>query len=218
MLTIEEIRDAIIFEQPKLHAHLAGRKIIVEGAYIISEMDVVAAPEGPITEFEIRMELSGHYPREEPKVFEVGGRIPRIPDRHINPGGDCCVTVWEHWLATASDQSVLSYINGPLHEYFLGQLCFEKTGLWPFGERAHGYEGFQEAVADALGVPNKKESLIYYLRLLSQGWPRGHWLCPCGSGVRLRHCHRDDMAAMQRRIAQPVARRMLKKMRGAHRR
>ena len=57
------------------------------------------------------------------------------------------------------------HIDGPLHEYFLGQFYFEKTGRWPFGERLHGYAGLQEAFADALGVPNKKESLLYYLRI-----------------------------------------------------
>jgi hypothetical protein len=108
---------------------------LVEGFYLVLEKDVVAAPNGPITEFDIKMEFPDRYPRRELKMFEVGGRIPRNPDRHINGGGDCCVTVWEHWLATASDHSVAGFIKGPLNEYFLGQFWVEKTGKWPFGER-----------------------------------------------------------------------------------
>jgi hypothetical protein len=211
-LTLEEVRAAIAFDQPKLRASVEGAHIRVEGSYLVFEKDVVAAPAGPITAFDIRMELPAAYPRLEPKVFEVGGRIPRKADRHINPDGDCCVTVWEHWLATAQDRSVAGYFGGPLHEYFLGQFWFEKTGRWPFGERAHGTPGLEEAYADALGIPNKRKRLLYHLRLLSQEWPKGHWPCPCGSGDRLRHCHADQMMAMHRRIPPEIARRMLARL------
>lgn len=209
MLTIEDVQGAIAFDQPKLHATVGDRLIHVEGSYLVFEQGVVAAPDGPITEFNIKMEFPERYPRQEPKVFEVSGRIPRTPDRHINGGGDCCVTVWEHWLATAPDHSVTSFLNGPLNEYFLGQLCVEQTGKWPFGERPHGLPGLEEAYADALGIPNKREGLLYHLRLLSLSWPKGHWLCPCGSGKILRHCHRDDMLTMHRRIPPAAARQML---------
>src|SRR3546814_10701167 len=74
------------------------------------------------------------------------------------------------------------------------------TGKWPFGERAHGTPGLEEAYADALGIPNRRRSLLYHLRLLSQDWPKGHWSCPCGSGKRLRHCHRDEAMAIHQRV------------------
>jgi hypothetical protein len=209
LLTLDEVKTAIAFDQPKLNASANGREILVEGSYLVFENDVVTAPAGPITEFEIKMEFSDLYPRRGPKVFEVGGRIPRNPDRHINGGGDCCVTVWEHWLATAPDHSLGSFINGPLNEYFLSQFWVEKTGKWPFGERPHGLKGLEEAYADALEIPNKREDLLYPLRLLSQDWPKGHWLCPCGSGKLLRHCHRDGLMALHRRVLPSVARRML---------
>lgn len=212
LLTLEEVKAAIAFDQPKLRASGENQKIYLEGAYLVFEQDVVAAPDGPIAEFDIRMELPNLYPRREPKVFEVGGRIPRSPDRHINPDGDCCVTVWENWLVTANDHSFKSFLNGPLNEYFLGQFWFEKAGKWPFGERAHGASGLEEAYADALGIANRRKSLLYHLRLLSQDWPKGHWPCPCGSGKRLRYCHRDDLMAMHQRVPPNIARRMLRRL------
>lgn len=212
LLTLEEVKTAIGFDQPKLRASANGSTILVEGSYLVFERDVVAAPDGPITEFNIKMELREGYPRHEPKVFEVGGRIPRDPDRHINGGGDCCVTVWEHWLTMAPDHSIAAFINGPLNEYFLGQFWVEKTGKWPFGERAHGLQGLEEAYADALEVPNKPESLLYYLRLLSQDWPKGHWPCPCGSGKKLRDCHHPRLLDMHRKVPPIMARRMLRRL------
>lgn len=211
-LALEEVKAAIAFDQPKLHARKDDRTIHVEGSYLVFEKNVVAAPGGPITAFDIRMELPVHYPCFEPKVFETGGRIPREPDRHINPDGDCCITVWEHWLATAADQSIAGYINGPLHEYFLGQFWFEKTGRWPFGERAHGTAGLEQAYAEVLRVANNRRQLLYHLRLLSQDWPKGHWRCPCGSGKRLRYCHRNELEAMHQRVRPDIARRMLRRL------
>lgn len=212
LLTLEEAKAAIAFDQPKLRASAHDKKIYVEGTYLVFEKDVVAAPGGPIAEFDIRVELANLYPRREPKVFEVGGRIPREAARHINPDGDCCITVWENWLITADDHSLSSFLTGPLNEYFLGQFWFEQTGKWPFGERAHGTPGLEDAYADALGIPNKRKNLLYHLRMLSQDWPKGHWPCPCGNGKRLRHCHRDDLMAMHRRVPPNVARRMLRRM------
>lgn len=212
MLTLEEVRGTIAFDQPKLHASADDQSINVEGTYLVFEKGVVAAPDGPIAEFHIRMELTGLYPRCEPRVFELGGRIPRSPDRHVNPDGDCCVTVWENWLITANDRSFSSFLSGPLNEYFLGQFWFERTGKWPFGERAHGTPGLEEAYADALEIPNRRKDLIYYLRLLSQDWPKGHWSCPCGSGKRLRHCHQGDLTVLHRRVSPNLARRMLRRL------
>lgn len=212
-LTLEEVGAAIGFDQPKLRAARDGSNILVRGSYLLSENGTVANPAGPISEFDVEMVLAERYPSREPKVFEVGGRIPRCADRHINHDGDCCVTVWEHWLACAEDHSFAAFLNGPVNEFFLGQYWYEKTGKWPFGERPHGLKGLEEAYADALGIPHKKKDLIYRLRLLSQDWPKGHWLCPCGSGKRLRHCHRDELMALHQRIPSRIANRMLRRLR-----
>jgi hypothetical protein len=211
-LTSEEVKAAIAFEQPKLRAVRDGPNIHIGGNYLLFENGAVANPAGPISEFNIKIVLSDRFPRQEPKIFEVGGRIPRSADRHVNPDGDCCVTVWEHWLACAGDHSFAAFLNGPVTEFFLGQYWFEKTGKWPFGERPHGPDGLEEAYAEALGIPNRKKDIIYHLRLLSKDWPKGHWLCPCGSGKLLRHCHRYEMMALHERIPPRIARRMLRRL------
>jgi hypothetical protein len=211
-LTLEEVKTAIGFAQPKLCARVDGDRILVQGSYLVFENGSIANPAGPISTFDVEMMVPDRYPDVEPKVLEVGGRIPRLPDRHINPDGDCCVTVWEHWLACANDHSYAAFLNGPLNEFFLGQYSYETTGKWPFGERPHGLDGLEEAYADALGIRNKKKDIIYHLRLLSLDWPKGHWLCPCGSGIRLRHCHRDDLVALHEKVPPRLAKRMLRRL------
>ena len=80
------------------------------------------------------------------------------------------------------------------------------------GELPHGPKGLEDAYADALGIPNKKKDLIYHLRLLSQDWPKGHWLCPCGSGKPLRNCHRGEMIGLHKRVPTPIANRMFRRL------
>ena len=212
-LDLDEVKAAIAFDQPKLAAARDGSNIVVCGTYLLFKNGAIANPAGPITDFDIEIVLSDRYPNREPKVFEVGGRIPRCPERHVNDEGDCCVTVWENWLVCAEHHSFAAFLNGPLNEFFLGQYWFEQTGTWPFGERTHGPKGLEEAYADALGIPHKKKDLIYHLRLLSKDWPKGHWLCPCRSGKVLRHCHRAEMMALHEKVPPQLASRMLRRVR-----
>ena len=212
MLTLTEVEAAIAFAQPGLRANRNDNAIVVEGTFVVTNGSAVCDPEGPLARYDVRIELSPTYPRIEPRVFETGGRITRDPDHHINGDGDCCVTVWENWLATAPDVGIAAYLGGPLREYFLGQFWFEKTGSWPFGERAHGVDGMEEAYADALGIPNRRKDILYHLRLLRLPRPKGHWPCPCGSGRRLRACHAADLWSLHRRIPPHLARAMLMRL------
>jgi len=211
-LTLEAVHDVIGFDQPKLCATVEGSEILVRGPYLVFEHDVVSNPEGPITEFEVEIAIPALYPRHEPQVYEVGGRIPRHPHRHINLTGDCCITVWEHWLLSTRDHSFSAFLNGPMNEYFLGQYWYEEKGRWPFGERSHGQKGLIEAYADVVGIPPRKKELQYYLRLLRQDWPKGHWKCPCGSGQQLRHCHKEELMAAHDRVPPKMAMQMLRRL------
>ena len=211
-LTLDPVESAIAFDQPKLVAFQDGRQLIVQGTYLLFERGGVH-PDGPMTEFAIKMEVLENYPKTQPLVFEMGKRIPRISDRHVNPDGSCCVTVWEHWLTCTEDNSFQAYLNGPLHEFFLSQYLYENTGRWPFGERSHGCKGLVEAYAEALGVDDDADLLLYYLRILSKRWPKGHWLCPCGSKKVVRRCHKDELASLHAKISPEMATRMLRQVR-----
>lgn len=209
MLTLTEVEAAIAFDQPGLRATEEDEGIVVEGTFVVTNGCETYDPNGPLTRYDVRIELSRCYPRIEPRVFETAGRIIRDPDHHINGDGDCCVTVWEHWLATANDTCVAAYLVGPLREYFLGQFWFEKTGNWPFGERAHGMAGMEEAYADALGIANRRKDILYHLRVLRMPRPKGHWPCPCGSGRQLRKCHAAEIWSLHHRLQPHLAHAML---------
>lgn len=206
---LKSVESALGFTQPQLVAELRDQHVQVKGTYLLKRADGRADSDGPISEYKIEIFVPVGYPRAEPRLYEVGGRIPRQPDRHVNVGdGSCCVTVWENWLACAQDTSFSAYMSGPVHEYFLGQFIVENGGQWPFGERAHYLEGMEEAYADALKGEMPIQDVRYALRLLTREWPKGHWLCPCGSGLKVRQCHRDELMNLHNRIHPWLARQM----------
>jgi hypothetical protein len=202
---LAELKACVAELQPDLKIMENPSSIVVEGSFVLG------SEEGNFDQFEIRLNLSERFPEIEPKVFETNNRIPRIQDRHINPDGDCCITVWESWLVSAPDLSIRGYVQGPLREFFLNQWFFERKGKWRFGERAHGTQGMVDAYAEALGITANIGTVLRYLKSLATK-PRGHLECPCGSGVILRKCHQQQLHQLYARLKPGLAKRMLDRL------
>ena len=124
----------------------------------------------------------------------------------------CCTGIFEEWIATNPNRTIGEFFDGPVRNFFLSQIYFEKHNAWPFGERAHGNAGVVEACVDLLELPKNEALIKRYLAVLSRAWPKGHWLCPCGSGERIRHCHRDDLQTLHDRLRPVLAMRLLKRL------
>ena len=205
MVTLTEIETVAAKYQPELKATKVGEFILLSGIFVVS------APEGPYDSFNVEIHVLPSFPFHEPKVFEVGNRIPKVADRHVYPNvGNCCLCVWEEWLLCSPKHSFEAFLTGVLHDYFVGQTCFEAKGEWPFGERSHGVLGILESYADILCLnTNNIEIIAEHLTVLSRDELKGHCFCPCGSGKRLRNCHLDRIKELKERIQPNMAKRML---------
>ncbi|MDF2142943.1 SEC-C metal-binding domain-containing protein [Paenirhodobacter sp. CAU 1674] len=198
-----EVQHAVVKHQPELTISRTDSLIILEGLFVVS------GPAGPFDSYQIKAGITGGFPAEEPVVFEEGGRIPRIADRHVFPDhGNCCLGVWEEWLLSAQDLRFETLLTGRMHDYFVSQTYYEAHGEWPFGERSHGMRGVLEAYSDLLGIASDEKVIADYLHLLSRQTIKGHALCPCGSGRRLRQCHSDDIQRLSQKIPYFMAKRM----------
>lgn len=203
---IDKIRGAVARRQPELNVSIDADTIIVDGRFVVS------SPEGPFDYYDVRITITAGFPLEEPRVFETGNRLPRVIDRHVFPSGACCLGIWEEWLIK-SDRSFDTFLTGIAHDYFVSQTHFELKGVWPFGERSHGNIGIVESYADVLGVSRELGVVCRYLESLNRLTVKGHIICPCGSGKRVRNCHSDKINDLRRRIAPDLAKRMLDRVR-----
>lgn len=216
---LQEVRNALSStRQSELDITCESPSIIIEGNFLVLD----SSPNEPIGKYEVKIVLGYDYPKKQPKVFEIGNRIPRQPDYHINnQEGECCICIWEAWLAKNQNISFAEFIQRPLHQFFLGQLVYEKKRRWPFGERSHGEKGVLEECTEILNLPFDKEKIIRHLLFFTRKnhigfWPKGHWICPCGSGRIIRKCdsqkHVQHLSNIHKRISPTIAASFLRKI------
>lgn len=200
----EEVQATLSQSYPNLVFQMQGGTASVVGTFPVVHDNVV------IDRFAILMTFPDNYPDDLPVVREIGGRLPWILDRHVNPNGTLCLLVPDEWFILAEDQSFAAFMAGPVRNFFLGQALVEAGREWPFGERRHGHAGLIDAYEELLGVSGR-DALLRYLTSLQRDQIKGHWECPCGSGDMLRRCHLDHLRALQKKISPRNARRMFER-------
>jgi hypothetical protein len=204
---LEEVRTAIAAGQPDLQEAIVDGVVRLRGSYVVRDGGAV------LGRYQVEIRFPPNYPRDLPIVEEIGGRIPRISDRHISSDGTACLLVPEEWLL-AGDQSFRAFLDGPMKNFFLGQLLVEIGKPWPFGERQHGYEGLIQAYMEVLGISDATR-VIAYFDCLRKKAIRGHHDCPCGSNKRLRYCHRTELQELAKRIPRHVAQQAYDRLRNS---
>ena len=151
--------------------------------------------------FMIEVDLARHDVVGLPVVREVGGRIPRTRDRHVNPDGTACLYLPEDLVLRHSHPMGLAdFLDGPVRSFFTGQACVEVGMPFPQGEWPHGDDGRDQLLVDLLGIEDT-ETQNAFLKLLSRKVIKAHWRCPCGSGQPIRRCHRQLIFGLRRRLS-----------------
>lgn len=183
------LRRAMISRHPSLRIDECDSAVALIGSLLLEQDSV------ELDSYNVRIEIWPLKENELPRVWETGGRIPWRADHHINategPGrGSCCVCLPDaYFLENPGPVDILGFLDGPVRAYFIGQALFERTGAWPHGEWGHGEKGRDEFYESLFGV-NGPRRIRSYLEVLAVDRVPRQRVCPCGSGERIRHCHR----------------------------
>lgn len=161
--------------------------------------------------FSIDLEVPDNYPRGVPKLWCNPAEIPWEVDRHVYADGLACLCVSsefrKHWPRGSDLTDFLLTLVRP---YLIGQAYYQVHDRWPPGnERSHGAEGILEAYRELLAPVGAVTRPVIedFVRLLARKTdPKGHEPCPCRSGKRLRHCHREFLMKLRTTIARQHAR------------
>lgn len=146
-----------------------------------------------------------------PSIREIGGRIPKDSDHHVNAGtGDICADIPE-LILLRGQPTLVEYLDGPVRNFFLSQIIVESGKPWPFGQWNHGKKGLLEAYGELLGVTGERP-IKEYLDYVARKKVKAHWPCPCGSTRRLRDCHAKQVAELRGRIPRRIAASALKRL------
>lgn len=179
----EELRAVIARDYPTLSVRDDGSRIAVEGVLEIKDDGIC------VESYLIQMVMPVASGGELPKVYEVGGRIPRTDEYHVNGDGSLCLGVPEQlWIEMEGQLDLAAFIEGPLRSFFLGASSKLRTGKWAYDERTHGGAGICEFYGEFIGTAEPRRVLAL-LRMLQANDIESRAACPCGSGRSLRRCH-----------------------------
>ncbi len=186
---------------PELHFVRHGRGVFVTGYYPLFESNRVW------DRYQVKLQVSPDSLRGIPALYEIGNRIPRKPDRHMEPDGKACIVLPDaYWYEHPQGMNMLDFLNGPVRNFFVNQSLIElgQPNVWEKGEWGHGAKGIVEFYATILGT-NEPKTILAYLGILKRDTVRGHWPCPCGSKRRLRNCHNGLINELRAQIPRQVA-------------
>jgi len=202
---VDQICSDLRSRYPNLHLFIEpdGR------AFVRGTLPVLSADRCVLDRYEISIELPGDYPRSLPVVRETGGRIPRKPNFHVNDDGTACVLLPDdRWRCFPEGAPFVRFLDGPVHDFFLGQSLVALGEDWPFGQWSHGPKGVLEYYRWLLETEDDA-TIVRFLEVLAKHNLKDHRPCPCGSGEKMRRCCRARVSELRRKIPPDVARRAL---------
>lgn len=134
---------------------------------------------------DIKIEMDYEYPSSIPKVyiFNLKEKLEHV----YKDSSICLATVGEILQYLIYKPSISEFLNRFLDSFIFSADWHLKYGVFPFGERKHGYEGLLSYYTEEWGLT--KEQYIKMVFLIYNNKYKGHLPCFCNSGFKLRNCH-----------------------------
>lgn len=128
-----------------------------------------------------------------PSVKDIGHHIDVNYPHKYNNRELCLGTDTEIILTCTSKENFDLYLwfNKFMISYFYSYEYYNRMGEYPFGERSHGSKGILEFYMDIFNIQAHNQAHEFLKFINNQQVYRGHLLCPCGSGKRIRNCHKE---------------------------
>lgn len=140
--------------------------------------------------FELEIRIPAAFPREAPVVHEIGGRIPKHPDFHVNGDDSLCLGSPLRLKKTLADHPDIVRFAEQCLVPFLYNVSIKLRcgGSFPTGELAHGLPGIIEDYMDLMGLSRPGQVVAAIRALAVRKRIANKRPCPCGCGGRLGRC------------------------------
>ena len=141
--------------------------------------------------FDLEIKVTDKFPNDIPKVREIGGKIPRTGDFHVNPDTTLCLGSQLRLkkllhespnLVSFAEQCIVPYL-------FNVSIKLKNGGDFVTGELAHGTIGIVYDYIEIFGLKTLDQT-VYALKLLgAKKRIANKKICPCGCGIALGRCN-----------------------------
>lgn len=158
--------------------------------------------------FDLEIVVPGDFSLAFPRVRELSNCIDEDYPHQYTNGQFCLASDLELRMFFSQDTDICSFIEKYVIPYLYTYRFYEEYGVYPYGERSHGTMGNLEYLQDLFQVDDWKQVLDFMLFVVQSSY-RGHLLCPCGSGKRIRNCHGEILKKVMNAALQDECRAIL---------
>lgn len=141
-----------------------------------------------VNQYKIRIALSDWLNGGLPSVYEISDSIPDDYSHIYNDGMLCLSTDIEQKVHFTEGGMLSDWYEDFVIPYFFSMEYYVKYGKFPNGDRSHNKLGVIESYFDIFDVKEETELAEMFKYILKEPY-RGHNLCPCNSGRKVRNCH-----------------------------
>lgn len=182
--------DEFLNDQPFISIKPSnGKPLLLEG-----EFRFCATFEGqqPISDsYQLQITIHGGFPRQVPTVIEIGERIPRLPDYHVNSDGTLCLGSRIRVMTKLQAEPTVAGFSRNCIVPFLYAMSLRLTHgqEFIFGELRHGIRGELDDYKELFGLKSDDQVVPALHCLLKKKRIANKMRCPCGCGRRLGKCN-----------------------------
>lgn len=142
-----------------------------------------------------RYQVEVDLTRVPPSVKETGRKISSDYTHRYSNGG-LCLEAPANIITTCVRSECFDFdvwFKCFLIPYFFSYEYFKLYHSFPFGERSHGMNGILEYYMELFHLSNIQQAREFVVQVSRMSCYRGHHMCPCGSGLKIRNCHSDEV-------------------------
>lgn len=185
MIAISNLNEFLNYQTEMKVTSIENGSYIIEGTYNLSS----SYNEIYLQKYyNIRIIIHEVYPKKLPQVINIDGTIPKEFGHFYVDGSLCLGSPMELYLS-AIENNISDYLIKYIDSYLYAATYFIKyNSQFPYGERSHGTMGIIEFWKEYLNTDDYKV-IHNVMDYISKDNYRGHNLCSCGSGERVRNCH-----------------------------
>ena len=140
--------------------------------------------------YQLQISIPQEFPRRVPTVSEIGGRIPRVDNFHVNGNGTLCLGSRIRLMARLqAEPTVQGFSKTCIVPYLYAmslKLMHDQDFI--FGELRHGVHGELDDYKELLGLKLNDQVVPALLCLLKKRRIANKMPCPCGCRRRLGKC------------------------------
>jgi len=151
----------------------------------------------------VEISFPNDFPSSLPEVREMGGRLPKIKDRHVNElNSNLCLFLPEDWYFEHGNKpfDLRFFLSGPVRDFFISQSYFEKKKKWPFGDWPHSFDGKIVFYFEKLNTKDPLLVLDFLKMIVGNSFTAGHEECICGSKMVFRKCHQKILFELRNKV------------------